>query len=145
MEAVLLSLHSKWVKKIINGEKIYEVRKRAPICSFPFKVYIYCTKKCDEQYLAGITGKRKCYKLNGTVCGEFTCKQIFYVFPPYKDKTHGTCLTAKELYEYDGGSGKLNYLEISNPVLYDVPKSLSDFGMERPPQSWMYCKELCDE
>lgn len=144
MKATLISLHPQWVKKIMSGEKIYEVRKRAPLCKVPFKVYIYCTKNGEEQFFNGNEGKSAGYKLNGTVCGEFTCTRIFKVLPPYKDKTNGTCLSARNLYEYDSGYGRLQYMEIKNPILYDTPRTLSDFGIKLPPVSWMYCEELQD-
>ena len=42
--SVLASIHSKWCKKIFDGEKLVEIRKSRPKLEPPFKMYIYCTK-----------------------------------------------------------------------------------------------------
>ncbi len=137
---IILSLHPKWFKPIMDGRKIYEVRKRAPLQTGPFKVYLYCTKG-EEAWLTKIIGKQESYQLNSTVCGEFTCRYIVDRRPPFFGENRGTCLTAKELYEYMGSNDHLCYLNISNPIMYDKPKSLEDFGLTRPPQSWCYVKD----
>ena len=58
--------------------------------------------------------------------------------PPYRDKTDGTCLTARELYDYVGTGNKLYYMRLENPCTYDVPYSLEEIGVKRSPQSWQY-------
>lgn len=45
MKKVLISIHPKWCKLILSGEKTIEVRKTAPKLETPFKVYVYCTKE----------------------------------------------------------------------------------------------------
>lgn len=137
---IVMSINPTWIQKIFTGEKTYEVRRRAPLQCSPFKVYVYCTKG-EEAWLAGIKGGRKSYKLNGNIVGEFTCERIYDIRPPFKDRTHGTCLSPKELYEYLGDRDHLDYLTIKDPVIYDKPKKLEDFGLTRPPQSWCYIKD----
>lgn len=46
MKAVMISIHPKWVEKILNGQKTVEIRKSKskPKLQVPFKCYIYCTK-----------------------------------------------------------------------------------------------------
>lgn len=46
MKTIIISIGPEWCEKILNGEKIIEVRKTAP--KPPFKVYIYCTKGRDS-------------------------------------------------------------------------------------------------
>ena len=55
LDTIILSLHERWWKKMLAGEKILEIRKTAP------------TKK-DREYrvLVYVTG-------GGGVCGEFIC------------------------------------------------------------------------
>lgn len=115
--------------------------------------------------------------LNGKVIGEFTCDSIFPISfyasdvlffdtePPLP--VPGTCLTDKEIAEYLG-NGKTGYgWHISDLVIYDKPKELSEFKgvcnrtycyqncekystcrasgkyiISRQPQSWMYVEEL---
>lgn len=147
-KAVLMSLNPKWVDLIIQGVKTREVRKRAPLLRQPFKVYLYCTKQksdSDEEYLIYSNKKRKVYKGNGYVVGEATCVSITEYTRPFGNCIYGTCLTARELYEYAGPNDKLSYMALENPVMYDVPKTLDDFGLKRAPQSWLYVEELNDE
>ena len=60
-----------------------------------------------------------------------------------------------DLNEYGKNSRQLYAWHISNLVIYDKPKELSEFvglrktkfgyepiKIERPPQSWMYCEEV---
>lgn len=139
-KAVLMSINPQWVWKIMSGEKTKEVRKRAPLIKHPYKVYVYCTKG-GEQYDVNDNGVRG-YRINGTVCGEFTCVSTTEYSPPWNNKTFGTCLWPKELYAYAAGACKLCYMAIENPVMYDKPKSLADFGLEHPPMSWQYVEEI---
>ena len=43
MKSIMLSIQPQWVEKILNKEKIAELRKNVPKCDLPCKVYIYCT------------------------------------------------------------------------------------------------------
>lgn len=138
MKSVLISLHPKWVGLILNGRKTIEVRKRAPRLQVPFKLYLYCTKEKEPSWLVGIRGKRESYKMNGLICGEVTCVGITEDKPPFREKLDGTCLTAKELYAYVGVNDKLCFMRLQDPITYDKPKSLKDFGQDSPPQSWRY-------
>ena len=136
---VLLSLNPQWFEPIMDGRKTFEVRKRAPLQKHPYKVYLYCTKSGETIYRAGNKGKVKPYLMNGTVCGEFTCVSTTEYNPPWHGKTAGTCLTERELWDYMGGFyGKLYFMKIKDPIIYDKPKTLEDFGLKWVPQSWCY-------
>lgn len=183
MKSVMISIKPKWCELIASGKKTVEVRKTRPKIATPFKCYIYCTqdfadsrtkRKRNEFWIGeplNNVSKGRCIG-NGMVIGEFVCSKIKYISPSYGyvdarciaaegyilDKC---CLTAKELVEY--GKGKDVYgWHISDLVIYDKPKELSDFssgsstlsfsktkdgfpwkysGMIRPPQSWCYCEE----
>lgn len=201
MKSVLMSIKPKWVVKIANGEKTIEVRKTAP--EAPFKCYIYCTKakplfgfhteyvdgKCKRVYTDHLLGRISYF--NGKVIGEFICDEIiewqynkghqYYVdypgdctsyFPYLKCHSEATGLKCSELENY--GKGKTLYgWHISDLVIYDKPKELSEFytkktcnscmksGYEstacmydedckvpmpitRAPQSWQYVEELTE-
>lgn len=80
-EVIILSVQPKHLVKILNGEKLSEIRKTKPQNDFYWDVYLYCTKgnnewltfdpKCKKWEL--IKGKkpkdRVCY--NGTIPGAF--------------------------------------------------------------------------
>lgn len=172
MKSVLISIKPKWCELIASGNKTVEVRKTKPKLDVPFKVYIYCTANKQGTHdlleIHGTDGKIR--KGNGKVIGEFVCKAILPISITYSDPNSRialkefpfTCLTDKEIMDYLG-NGKEGYgWCISNLVIYDKPKELSEFikpcdtpfqcdkcnelvehfgcgrTITRPPQSWCY-------
>lgn len=163
MKSVLISIQPKWCELIASGKKTVEVRKTRPKLETPFKVYIYRTKGFVRHLL---NDQWWDMPVGGNVIGEFVCDRIerddLYtteVCGEYWKET--TCLTQKELIQY-GDYNPLYFWHISDLVIYDKPKSLSEFqlacdrekcgkckrsimhklscnaGLTRPPQSWFY-------
>ena len=177
-------------------KKRIEVRKTRPKYPTPFKVYIYCTKgkfallRKDNEYRHDHWEFAEFHKscgneiLNGKVIAEFICDEIteMYVGKIGEKVKDGyicldttsdvlrsqACLTEKQLYEYCNG-GKLYGWHISNLVIYDKPKELSEFKkinqpcwygkmgiskrdcpkcknkecfIQSPPQSWCYVERV---
>jgi len=160
MKSVLISIQPKWCELIANGKKTIEVRKTKPKIATPFKVYIYMTKSYDTIFGKG-KPKRVCV-CGGKVIGEFVCDEILDCRDVNMDDT---CLTVEEWLKYTKGHKGVVYgWHISNLVIYDKPRELSEFRKEckggcdipylysppcencnknkitRPPQSWMYCE-----
>lgn len=154
-KAVLISIRSKWCKKIINGEKVVEVRKTSPKLRTPFKVYIYCTnggpdlnipispERLMRDYLdTGSMKSLNCPHGNGKVIGEFTCDRIYRLVTPgpggsysVEGEDQGTtnlvarqsCLGLSDMHAYL--KSKPGYgLHISGLKVYDAPKGLSEFA-----------------
>ena len=126
MKAVLISIQPKWVEKIASGKKTIEVRKTRPKLKTPFKVYIYCTYgNPKDNYCLGKRGK---------VIGEFVCDNILHsnenAFIGNKPLTQyvlkSSCLTMEEINQYRQGKNIYAW-HISNLVIYDKPKELSEF------------------
>ena len=184
-KAVLISIHPEWCEKIANGQKTIEIRKNRPKSETPFKCYIYCTKNgrplvfgdvpCADGWREEYTrtygySKAEVEKIwgamNGQVIGEFVCDWIKDFGMAYDGKYSGieniyrlSCLSFEEMYQYIG-EGYGYCWHISNLVIYDKPKGLSDFqsassvlsfgkdgqieytGLKRPPQSWCYVEEV---
>lgn len=163
MKSVLMSINPKYCELIAKGEKTIEVRKSMPKLKTPFKCYVYCTKKFYKKGDGYFQGK-----CCGKVIGEFICDKvepIVYVKNGYLHiEEAGTCLSGQELTDYYNGS-KIYGWHISNLVIYDEPKELSEFKrinrecwyadlglakrdcpecynrecfFTRPPQSWCY-------
>ena len=138
-KAVLISIRPEWCDLIKNGIKTLELRKSRPKLELPFKVYIYCTIGCS--FLIG--GKHP-LSGNGKIIGEFVCDEIeelkrntVFNAPALYSQS---CLTRDEYFAYIGN--KIAYIwHISDLVVYDKPKELSDFNLKRPPQSWCYVEE----
>jgi predicted transcriptional regulator len=152
MKSVLISIQPKWCELIALGKKTVEVRKTRPKIEAPFKVYIYCTNWKDNTYW------KNHYKDKlGKVIGEFVCDEIFALWSGYSGNNGDDCLTFNGRESYLGfdkdGSNKMGYgWHISNLVIYDKPRELSEFrkpkmptglryendAITRPPQSWCY-------
>ena len=135
-KAVMLSIRPKWCEKIASGEKTIEVRKTRPKLETPFKCYIYETQGWVEK--DGIMA----FRLGGRVIGEFTCDRIF----PINVFNNGSiqnwlfehmersCLTYEELAGYIGNGRTGHGWHISDLVIYDEPKELTEF------HTWKKCK-----
>lgn len=128
MKAVMLSIKPKYCEFIASGKKTMEVRKTRPKLETPFKCYIYMTK-------SNLFGDRKAYKdrLAGKVIGEFVCDGIILMadsgvyFASITDyDVTGCCLNYRELHKYGNGKNLYGW-HISDLVIYDKPKELSEF------------------
>lgn len=126
LDTIILSLHERWWKKMLAGEKILEIRKTAP------------TKK-DREYrvLVYVTG-------GGGVCGEFICTDFMKIkMLPELLETHKkqSCLTENQIKEYAGESKKnLWGWAVTEVKEYYTPHPLGLYGLKKPPQSWCYYK-----
>lgn len=121
---IMQSIHPKWTKKIFSGDKTIELRKTKPsYITFPIKVYIYETIKGGGA---------------GAVVGEYTCtgiSQMLYIMTA----SRRSAVSVYEILEYADG-GIVYEWEIANVIKYPKPRLLSDFGLDKPPQSWGYVK-----
>ena len=189
MKSVLISIKPRWCELIASGKKTVEVRKTKPKLDTPFKVYIYCTNEkpylvwgdvfrgnweTEFTHLSGYNRKEaeKIWDVfNGKVIGEFVCDCIVsHCEMANADIAEQQgCIKRERLFEYANGK-ELYGWHISNLVIYDEPKPLSEFytfkkcnsckvsGYEstaciydedckvpavitRPPQSWCYVEE----
>ena len=170
-KAVLMSIQPKWCELIASCKKTVEVRKTKPKLDAHFKVYIYQTKKT---WVYNIFSKIADWQ--GKVIGEFVCDKIDEYTNYSLEQQYGhtlrrekllrsACMTLRDWYNYIGTDiSDYGYVwHISNLVIYDKPKGLSEFrgnpcnavldihesctncgkcGLKRPPQSWMYVEEL---
>lgn len=176
MNSLMISIKPKWCELIASGKKTIEVRKTKPRCDVPFRCYIYCTNDRKimlerSNYDKSIYLNSNIYyphkmncSLNGKVIGEFICNDIYdfkadnnYEYGIYDiddDLALRTCLENGRLWDY--GKGKPLYgWDMSDFVIYDEPRELSEFhsersvyeikdgklsytGITRPPQSWCY-------
>lgn len=184
MKSVLLSIQPQWCARILNCKKTVEVRKTKPKLETPFKVYIYCTKgnfvfyyddSDTEKYKYDVWDyaefHQKCNKkiLSCKVIGEFLCDNISTAdYGNYVETfSENALMTAFDLLRYARGKTLFGW-HISNLVIYDKPRELSEFRkagfmteenwlaalylnthchyeawakkfiIERPPQSWCF-------
>ena len=74
--AILISIRPEFVIKILNGEKMIEIRKTKPKCELPCKVYIYCKKGKPHLYKLRYQHVKDYSALNGKVVAEFTLDKV---------------------------------------------------------------------
>lgn len=155
----MISINPYWVAKILNGEKIIEIRKTMPQCKLPIDVYIYCTKQDNLIRLKGIPHDRYVpeqsfriddfpkmdsgYEGKGKIVAKFTLKEIYTYniqdkntwldrgFDEVVRKQMG--LTLNELHIYAGDNIFYGW-KIDNLEIYDEPKEVSMFKT--------YCENL---
>lgn len=180
MKSVLMSIKPEYCELIANGKKTIEVRKTKPKLETPFKCYIYCTKPkpllalYNKELFSAFEedfdyyNKNTVFKVNGKVIGEFVCDDLFTIGAnayghEYIERV--SCLSHKELENYQGEKTYIWGWHISDLKIYDEPKELSKFikctypfdccacdfwdstylvcaKPIRPPQSWCYVEEL---
>ena len=131
-KAIMISIKPKWVVKILNGEKTIEIRKTMPKCELPIDVYIYCTKSNYFGYISK--------RYAGKVVAKFTLNKVeeikhkvhwedfdsYYMLGNMVYDDEETCVSEEELSEYLKGNTGYAW-HISNLVIFDKPKELSEF------------------
>ena len=140
MKAIMISIKPKWVAKILNGEKTVEIRKTMPKCDLPIDVYIYCTKDRFSGCLYDeMTKKYEPYMgthmLNGKVVAKFTLNKVeeWDIWQEdLEEKIKLACLSTKEFDDYSKGQVAYAW-HISNLVIFDEPKELSEFKKPNTP------------
>lgn len=155
MTSVMISIKPKWCELIASGKKTIEVRKTRPREAVPFKCYIYETQGKTEIPWMDEDG-HMIFKGRGQVIGEFVCDEIYaidkdsvdWIYKKGNESIYAKeakelchCISDEELRSYLGHYIGYGW-HISNLVIYDKPKYLSDFmGIKRSPQSWCYVWE----
>lgn len=139
-KAVLLSIKPQYCELIASGKKTVEVRKTKPKIETPFKCYIYCTVgKSPKDMLTFAEYENGEYMgdylANGKVIGEFICDGIIsHCEMANADIAEQQgCIKREELLEYAGNKNLYGW-HISDLVIYDKPKELSEF---KPICRWM--------
>lgn len=156
MKSILLSIKPKYAELIASGKKTIEVRKTAPK-EVPFKCYIYMTQGTYKDlglYSEGI------YQNRMKVIGEFICNEVeefhewelspqgkFADFERERLENFLTaaCLSEEEVVRYRENLPYCKPLygwHISDLKIYDKPLLLSELGVNRPPQSYMFVEEV---
>lgn len=137
-KAVLISIKPEWCGMIALGEKTIEVRKTRPKLETPFKCYIYCTlpKGSGDIWLIG---GEKPVQGNGKVIAEFVCDRIHRIAIIDDEcvdvvDCNTSCLSSRDILNYANGNPLYGW-HISDLIMYDKPKELSEFYSE--------CNEDC--
>ena len=124
MAKILLSIKPEYVAKIFDHTKKYEFRKRIPQRPID-KIVVYSSN--PEQHIVGEFEVLETIKMKPSPLWDTTKRAAGITRAKYRKYFHG-CETA---YAF----------KIGNPVLYETPKELNDYGISTPPQSFTYLSD----
>jgi len=156
-KSVLISLKDRWWNKILSGEKAEEIRKTMPRqieAEYDGDTAHFSPALQVFVYLSG----------TGHVVGHFNCDKIKHWDSAHAEWAYSVgpipgvscimpmsdtdafermrkkgCLTDEQIMDYFGDEDfKAYFWSVLNPTEYETPIPLSDFGLNRPPQSWCY-------
>lgn len=118
---VLMSIKPKYVNKIFTGEKLYELRR---------KIF---QKKVNSIVVYSSSPIMR-------VIGEIEIEDIIVgtpvsIFQQFEDKI---CISREDYFSYFSNTNIAYALKIGKVYKYPIPKKLSDFGVTRAPQSYIY-------
>lgn len=170
MDKILISINPKSCYFITKGIKTVELRLNKPSAMTPFKCYIYCTKGklLYEDYPDGITSREiklanfnytgQGHSLNGKIIGEFICDRIdkiyesdiFLGMDEISDSciAEKSCLSSDDILKYKGSRDYIYSWNISNLVIYDIPKRLDNLSPKNykcRSKNCVDCKYLINE
>lgn len=121
MRSILLSIKPEYVDKILAGTKLYEFRKRIATEKVEF-IYIYSTSPIMK------------------IVARVSVDNVIKASPTalWEETKHSAGISRKDYRIYFKGckfafAYKLGTMEVFNP-----PKNLQDFGVDAPPQSFVY-------
>lgn len=127
---IILSIHPKWAKLIYEGKKTIEWRKNTPSEDFIDKVFLYETAPVK--------------KITGCFIYDHYYSLVFGVTKDGKPADGAEvlvergCVPIEELKKYAGNNKEIFAWKFYKVRKFDMPKTLEEFNIKRPPQSWCY-------
>ena len=121
MCTILLPIKPEYAKKIINKTKIYEYRKSKCKKNVD-KIVIYCTSPVKK------------------IIAEVEVKSIISNTPIklWNDTKEFSGISKSKYIKYFENKDTAFAYELGNVILYDIPKTLNDIGINYYPQSYVY-------
>ena len=120
---ILMSIKTEYANKIFDRIKLYELRKK-PLKENVDTIIVYSSGKVKK------------------VVGEFKIEKIIKDSPDkiwdLGEEVLG--IDKKSFFNYFKNSQYAFAIKIKNTIKYDTPKKLSDFNIEKAPQSFCYIK-----
>jgi len=132
-KAVILSIHPKWAEKIYSGKKEVEWRKSFPTEATPgMPVLIYETAPvCKVTGLFFWIGTETLIIREPDFDGQ-------KIHPVAQRLIDAGCVQLDDLKKYLGGNGRLYAWNARCKMKFSRPRTLSEYGLSRAPQSWQY-------
>ena len=118
---VLMSIKPKYVNKIFTGEKLYELRRKI------FQKKVSSIVVYSSSPIMMVIGEIEVEDIiAGTPVG---------IFQQFEDKI---CISRDDYFSYFNNTNIAYAIKIGRVNKYHEPKKLSDFGIQRAPQSYIY-------
>lgn len=119
---LIMSIHPQYAEMILDGVKRYEYRRRLPVEKRALGVLIYATAPVSK------------------IVGEFVIAEKMTLQPDimWDETGEFAGITREEFDRYFYGLRDAHALNIIQPRRYEKPATLSDYCLQRPPQSFMY-------
>lgn len=121
MCTILLPIKPEYAKKIVNKTKLYEYRKSKCKKNVD-KIVIYCTSPVKK------------------IIAEVEVKSIISNTPIklWNDTKEFSGISKSKYIKYFENNDTAFAYELGNVILYDIPKTLNDIGINYYPQSYVY-------
>lgn len=125
---IILSIHPKWAKLIYEGKKTVEWRKTVPhkLKAALREVFLYETSPVCK-----VTGY-----FDLLIPIEIDAVNIRKELD--EEYVERGCVPVDDLVKYQGKKNIVYAWYFKHVVKFDQQKTLADFGLKRPPQSWCY-------
>ena len=121
MKALLISIHPEYVKKILQGTKVYEFRKKLAKDNVDYMI-IYATAPQMKVVASAKIEERLCF-----------VPQVMW------KKTYNMAgVTSDEFFKYFNNCEVACAYKLSEVFIFDKAMDLSYFGIKNPPQSFAY-------
>ena len=124
MASIILSIQKQYCDLLFEGKKHFEFRKSIP--SRPVSsIFIYEARGC------------------GAIVGELIIENILIGIPEeiWSQTKELAGIDKKSFFDYYRGKQKAIAYVIESIHKYEKPKPLSDFGISRPPQNYIWVKD----
>lgn len=121
---IVMSIKPEFVDKIFSGEKKYEFRRKI------FKKNVSVVHVYSSSPIKMVVGNFRIGKVINCDINELWVKT----------KEHSG-IDEKRFFEYFKGLEMGYAIEIINPKRYEISQHIINFGVGRPPQSFMYLKQ----
>lgn len=121
----LLAIKPQFVEKIFSGEKKYEFRKILFKNAQVNSVVIYASSPVQK------------------IVGEFDIDSILNMNPEdlWEKTSHSSGIEKEFFDDYFRGRVNAFAIKLINPIRYDIPKDLKNYGLSHAPQSFCYLRD----
>lgn len=139
MQEIMISIRGKWWDLIKGGEKPLELRKTAPKSLLAGRSRVEVKEKAvvwipEKPFLCLVYVPEE-----KAVCGLFSCPGVEALDGADVSGRSRVPYGEQEKYRRQGG-GKLYGWQVGAVEVFQEKKPLSEYGLNRPPQSWQYLR-----